>query len=197
VRDVGDWVLGDYILVFDTETTGLPRGNDHRSIGQEILQVGMIDGNGDILFNELIKPVQRKRWTAAERVNGISYEMVKEKNTFEYWREEIQCHIDKAGLLVAFNFGFDCLFLRSAGIIFGGKQYFDVMEIFARQHGVKDGLGRRLSSLQKCAEFYNYRTIRAHDAVEDAKATLYCYRKLMEEIESTHCKSQIAGWRTL
>jgi DNA polymerase III epsilon subunit-like protein len=172
------------ILAFDTETTGIPKNfKDYRLIDQEILQVGMIDGNSNIVFNKMVRPSERTKWPDAECVNGISYAMVKNKRPIEYWRAEIQTHIDVADLLVAFNYNFDYLFLRAAGIKFSGKQYFDVMKVFAQRHGTRDCFGRyRYSSLKKCASYYGYRIEGAHDAIADAKATLFCYRKLCEEM---------------
>lgn len=37
-------------------------------------------------------------------------------------------------------------------------------------------------SLSKCAEYYGY-TFKAHDSLEDVKATLYCYKKMAEDAE--------------
>lgn len=37
-------------------------------------------------------------------------------------------------------------------------------------------------SLTKCATYYGYE-FKAHDSLEDVKATLYCYKKMEEDIE--------------
>ena len=53
-------------IVIDTEATGLHPGWD------ELLQVAVIDGEGRVLFDQLIKPSRRKKWPDAQRVHGIS-----------------------------------------------------------------------------------------------------------------------------
>ena len=50
----------------DTETAGFYSGWD------ELLQVSVIDGEGYVLFDRLIKPSRRKKWPYAQRVHGIS-----------------------------------------------------------------------------------------------------------------------------
>lgn len=47
------------IIVFDTETTGIGTANN------EILQLSIVDGLGNVLFDDLIKPKRRKRWNNA------------------------------------------------------------------------------------------------------------------------------------
>ena len=53
-------------IVIDTETAGFYSGWD------ELLQVSVIDGEGYVLFDRLIKPSRRKKWPDAQRVHGIS-----------------------------------------------------------------------------------------------------------------------------
>lgn len=78
----------DKIIVFDTETTGLnPYGND------EILQLAIIDGNGEELFNSYIKPDLRKTWAKAAEVNGITPRMVKDSPHFDEVEEQVQENI--------------------------------------------------------------------------------------------------------
>ena len=45
-------------IIIDTETTGL-LDND------ELLQVSILSYDGEILFNEYIKPTRKKKWTKA------------------------------------------------------------------------------------------------------------------------------------
>ena len=54
------------VIILDTETTGLkPQGN-------EILSLSIINLEGTVLFDELVKPEKRKRWPKATEVNGIT-----------------------------------------------------------------------------------------------------------------------------
>lgn len=64
------------------------------------------------------------------------------------------------------------------------KQVIDVMELFAPIYGEvseKYG-GYKWQKLQNCADYFGYK-FKTHDSYEDAKATLYCYHKIMERKE--------------
>lgn len=53
-------------IVIDTETTGLDPFRD------ELLQVSIIDEDGNVLFDSYFKPLKHKEWSKAESVNHIS-----------------------------------------------------------------------------------------------------------------------------
>lgn len=57
-------------IVIDTETTGLNADTD------ELLQVSIIDSQGNTLFNSYIKPLYTDNWNKAMAVNHIIPEMV-------------------------------------------------------------------------------------------------------------------------
>ena len=57
-------------IVIDTETTGLNADTD------ELLQVSIIDSQGNTLFNSYIKPLYTDNWNKAMAVNHITPEMV-------------------------------------------------------------------------------------------------------------------------
>lgn len=63
-------------------------------------------------------------------------------------------------------------------------EWIDPMIMFAEIYG--EWNERRGSykwqSLTKCATYYGYE-FKAHDSLEDVKATLYCYKKMEEDIE--------------
>ena len=47
----------------------------------EILQISAVDGNGDLLLNEYVRPELIRSWPDAERVNGITPERVRKCKT--------------------------------------------------------------------------------------------------------------------
>lgn len=59
------------VIFLDTETTGLDPETD------EILQISVVNNNGEILLNSYIRPEHKTEWTAAEAINHISPQMVK------------------------------------------------------------------------------------------------------------------------
>lgn len=168
------------ILVFDTETTGFNVGGSRRD---EILSLAVINLDGDILFNDLVKPVERKKWPKAEGVNGISPAMVKDKKTILERREEIEPLFKAAKLYVAYNAEFDLDFLRAAGLNIPKHQTFDVMKEFAKIHGEWNERYEEWAwcRLEDCAAFYDYLDFGAHDALADAKATSHCFNSILND----------------
>ena len=171
-------VAPEKIIIFDTETTGFnPYGND------EILQIAIIDGNGNELFKSYIKPDMRKTWTKAAEKNGITPRMVKDAPHFSDVEEEIQNIFNNAEVIIGYNVEFDIRFMDAYGIkIKDNTKIFCVMQEYAVAKGVRNEYygDYKWSKLEQCARDYNYK-FKAHDAYEDAKATLHCYKSLLED----------------
>lgn len=75
----------DQFVILDTETTGLNR-ND------VIVQIAMVDLNGNELLNSLVKPTKRKRISAeASAIHGINISHLQDAPTFA----ELKPIIDK------------------------------------------------------------------------------------------------------
>ena len=165
------------IICLDLETTGLDKYAD------EILQISAIDGNGEVLINEYIKPERASSWEAAEAVNGISPEMVSECSSIRERLPEIQNLINAADLVVGYNIDFDLGFLRQAGVSIPKEAViYDVMTAFAEIYGEWNEYFHdyKWQKLQTCAEYYGYTGDGSfHDSLEDVRATLYCFYKIL------------------
>lgn len=166
------------IICFDLETTGL-RDKD------EILQLSIIDGNFEILFNEYIKPEKLSSWPEAEAVNHISPQLVMDKKPLLYYKEQIEDIFNSAELIVGYNCNlFDFPFLYRSGINVGNNiPSFDVMLEFAEIYGDwnENHGSYKWQKLITCAAYYGYRQEgNFHDSLEDVKATLFCYYKIQE-----------------
>ena len=174
------------IICLDTETTGIDLRRD------EILQLSIIDGNGDILFNEYLKPLHRRSWSDAERVHGITPAMVRSQLPIIEYLPEIRKIIDDSSLIIGYNLtGFDLLLLRQAGINPCAKYVVDVMQNFSPIYGDWNPKYRNYThkKLEVCAKHYKYPRYKAHDSLQDAKATLFCFyemekRKQIKTIDS-------------
>lgn len=164
------------VICFDIETTGLNSYED-----DEILQFSAIDGDGNILLNTYIKPYAKNSWKEAERVNGITTEMVSEAPYLHELASKIKGIFETAKVeSIAYNGNFDLEFLANFGI--EGHMTFDVMEHFAPIYGEwSEYYGNyKWQKLTTCAEYYGYE-FKAHDSLEDVNATLYCYNKILEQ----------------
>lgn len=168
------------VIVFDAETTGLNIGGSRRD---EILSLAVMNLDGDVLFCDLLKPSERKKWPKAESINGISPSMVKDKQTIVERRSEIEPIFKNAKLYVAYNADFDLGFLRASGLDIPDHQTFDVMKEFAKIHGAWDGTHAEWSwcKLEDCAAFYGYRDFGAHGALNDVRATAHCFNSILDD----------------
>lgn len=178
-------------LIFDTETTGLNPEVD------EILQFSAIDEYGNTLLNAYIKPSHTESWEIAMAINGITPEMVANKPCFDFYKDQIQWLFDRADELVSYNGIFDIKMLRSHGIkISDDIKHYDVMRAFAPIYGEirknketgeevfkEDGTPvYKWKKLSECAAYYGFK-FKAHDSMEDIKATLYCYEQIVKNKE--------------
>lgn len=166
------------IIVIDIETTGLDRNND------EVLQVSIINGKGKTLYNSYIKPEYLTEWKQAEEIHKISWECVRFAPTLLAEKRKIDRILRKAGLIIGYNQkGFDLPFLAAKGIDTAVRaKIYDVMLEFAYIYGEKNARGGyKWQKLTKCAEYYGYTNYAAHDALEDVRATLFCYYAMQKD----------------
>ena len=169
-------------LVIDTETTGLTAGID------EILQLSIIDGNGNTVYNQHFRPIFHKVWSAAEKVNKISPDDVKDCPTFEEELCNIIPIIFSAKKVIGYNTPFDLNMLKSYGVYPNPTAAIvDVMRDFAPIYGEWNEKHNdwKWKKLIDCADFYGYNwgDDKAHDSLADCRATLYCYNKIKEGSE--------------
>lgn len=161
--------------MYDLETTGLSAEVD------EPLSMCIMNLQGNVLFEHYFKPEHTDSWPAAEVIHGITPEMVANEKPISFYKNEIQSIFDHANILITYNgLYFDNSFLKAAGIKFPEIMQFDVMREYAWLIHDWDEYhqGWRWWRLIDCAAYYGYE-FSAHDAAEDVKATLYCYKKMV------------------
>lgn len=156
------------LITIDLETTGLDLEKD------EILQISIIDEKYNTLMNQYCKPEKIQEWKEAEVVHGITPDMVKDELPFKTKVCEVQDMIRDADRIIVYNGkGFDLQLLQRYGIEIDYSKVYDLMlEV--------DRIYHRWFKLVELAEFYGYE-FKAHDSLEDTKATLYCYYKFRKE----------------
>lgn len=125
---------------------------------------------------------KEKDWAAAARVNGITPEMVKDAPYPHDLIPKVKGIFEAADLLIAYNNQFDLSFLRRWGISDSGKEQYDVMLEFAQEYGEwNEYFGDyKWQKLSTAASYYGYK-FKAHDSLEDVRATLYVYKKLQAQ----------------
>lgn len=161
------------IATIDFETTGLKAGED------EVLQVSIIDENYNVLLNVYCRPNNKGSWEDAQAVHGITPLMVANELPFERYVPTVLDILSKADKVIAYNAAFEDSYLKAYGIEVDPEKWIDPMIMFAEIYG--EWNERRGSykwqSLTKCATYYGYE-FKAHDSLEDVKATLYCNKDM-------------------
>ena len=88
-------------LVIDVETTGLS------SLYDEIIQLSIISPTGEVLFYETFRPYFNLVYPDASRVNGLSYEKVKDFSHIFEFIPLIRSILSKTKTIVGYNVDFD------------------------------------------------------------------------------------------
>jgi len=171
------------VISYDMETTGFDPQDD------DILQLSIVDGDGNELFNKLFKPTKKNEWPKAAAVNGITPERVQDCPAFQAWTGQVQEIFDQADVVVGYNQrNFDDRFLKANGIkIDPAKENHDMMLEFAEAVGEPNpypkGFNKtpyKWQKLGQAADFYDYDwgNEHAHDSLADARATAYVYQQM-------------------
>ena len=166
------------VACVDLETTGVnPGGND------EILQVSICDGSGNVLLNSYVRPEHRKRWPKAQEVNHITWAMVKDAPSLEELAVPIEEIFSDCELLIGYNIlRFDIPFLSKARInVPRGKQVYDLMYDCSVLHGrwSEYHVNYSFVKLESVAKIYGIE-YDAHDSVNDAIATTKLFYALLD-----------------
>lgn len=163
-----------YIL--DTETTGLGQRD-------EIVQIGIIDKNGAVIMDSLVKPSQRlSREVTA--VHGITNAMVADAPPLADLYVDLSIKLAGAQL-VAYNMDFDWRMLTQSLALyklplFRVSKTHCAMKQYAAYRGVWNNERRSYAwhSLSKAATQEEIEVVDAHNALGDVRMTLQLMKKM-------------------
>lgn len=153
-------------VFLDTETTGL-------EVDDELLEVGIVDSQGRVLFESLVRPLHRTEWPEAQEIHGIAPAAVATAPTITELLPMLAEILGQADLVVAYNARFDERFLPLAlrHVLHG--RLVCAMEAFALHAAIwRDDIeDYRCHRLQAAAASAGHLwTARHHRAIADALA---------------------------
>jgi DNA polymerase III subunit epsilon len=165
-------------IFLDTETTGLEK-ND------EIIEIALVDNEGNLLYQQLFKPTQPVS-AGARKVHKISDEMLKSVPTwFAHWNI-IRGHLFNK-VIGIYNAEFDTRMIQQTNTRYGIRAHnldtFDVMKLFSMFRGVWDNQRRayRYFKLEEAALSCGLDIPSLHRSANDALLT----RNLLHHIAAT------------
>ncbi len=87
-------------LFFDLELTGFYDRD-------EIISISIVDGNGELIMNTLVKPTHTHKWKKTEKIHGITPEMVEDAPTLDQLIPEIKELFERTDALIAYGVSTD------------------------------------------------------------------------------------------
>ncbi len=87
-------------LFFDLELTGV---YDH----DEILSITIVDGNGKLIMDTLVKPAHKTKWKQTEKIHGITPEMVENAPSLDSLIPQLKTVFDSAEHIIAYGISTD------------------------------------------------------------------------------------------
>ncbi len=112
-------------IYVDTETTGL-------AARDEIVEIAIIDDEGDALFNALVKPVHHSQWPEAQAVHGISPKEVAHAPIYDELRPIIRRLLQDQEVVI-YNKAYDSQYLGTELEVANSIQC--CMLLFAEHYG--------------------------------------------------------------
>lgn len=170
------------IIIVDTETTGLGKTD-------EILQLSVIDGLGNVLWDRYYRPLNHTSWYYAQKVNHISPEFVADKPNIAEDSEEIISLFREYELILGYNTKFDLRMLAN------NIQQFNELELKSEDvhnlyrkyetenlmpHLEKHDLG----SVSSFLGFVTEENESMHNSLTDVKATLFIYKRILQALSN-------------
>jgi DNA polymerase-3 subunit epsilon len=154
-------------VILDTETTGLGKTD-------EIVQLAVIDLDGNVLFNENIKPTKRKRMSRdAVAIHGLTMKALSQCKTFAELAKPLERVLGNK-TVISYNAMFDgrmyAQTLKLAGGFLHRGDWADIMDEYAKYVGEWDD----------CHQDYRWQRLPGgtHSALGDCRATLELLRKM-------------------
>ncbi|MES9819562.1 MAG: 3'-5' exonuclease [Candidatus Thiodiazotropha sp.] len=152
------------IVYLDTETTGL-------DYSDEIVQLGVVDDEGKVLIDSLVRPQTVHSWPEAQAIHGISPNDVKVAPPLEQLESQLITAIQDC-IVVIYNRDYDLRYLPLS-VLDSAHATVCAMHAYAEYRGEwNDYFGNyRWHKLVNAARHVGHKwTGRAHSAVADALA---------------------------
>lgn len=170
--------MNNDLICFDTESAQGRLGGRYK---EELIEISIMNGNGETVFYHRFKPATLKKWDPS--VHHITPDMVKKELPVKEYRRELQNLIDRSEYIIGFSLIDDIKALENAGLKnLQNKPKVELRHLFwyciGRHEDTPFYSGPGLS---KCAEQLgiSFDEDAVHSASGDTKVTLNLFFELM------------------
>ena len=139
-------------VYLDTETTGL-------SADDEIIEIAIIDDDGEPLINTLVKPINHTSWPEAQKIHGLSSIDLRHAPTQSEITNKIK-EIVRDKCVVIYNAPYDSQYL---------PELEEAAEVRCAMREFAEFNESKWKSLTNAAKIIGYEGEQAHRALEDTK----------------------------
>lgn len=179
-RSVLDELLDDRCVILDTETTGLTDSS-------EIIEISLIDSNGSVLLNTLVKPKRKMRAdNKAVAIHGITNEMLENAPQWNEIHDRF-CSLINGKRVVIYNAKYDLRLLEQTSSKYGLSipdfRPECAMLIYGAWEGTKNeyGTGVKYHKLEDAAQSLGVVVNgKPHRALTDCLKTLSVLKKIRD-----------------
>ena len=170
---IAQFLERDDVLILDPETTGMS--------GAEVIEVSVINTQGETLLDTLVKPLTTQMNPYAQRVHNISMAMLKDAPSWP----EILPELDRMAAhstILAWNASFDAKMLEQSSEVWGLAHprwlFVCAMRLYAKKRGIKPR-GLHKAVLDENLE-YLLAMHQSHRALGDVKFVLEVLRETVK-----------------
>ena len=147
----------------------------------EILQVSIVNGLGQVLFNNYFRPETVTSWDETITIHHITPSMVANKPTFHTAVSTLTQLFANAQLIIGYSTMQDIGHLHKFGVQFPHAPiYFDAGDAYSFVH-MNTLHPRTYAKLKTCAAYYGYTDENWHNSLADTHATLYCFYAMLND----------------
>ena len=156
----------------------------------EVVQLSIVDLDGNELFSKTVKPQNREEWEPGDASGGIAPADVEDAPELYQFEEEISDLFEKAPLVIGQHMAFAEEVIESSWVTLPEFEGFDIVEQFCQTHSTADYRAEpaAVATLEGIAAYYGLEgdTSSTEGSAQLAAA---CYRALVaEHVEQREAK---------
>lgn len=168
-------IAADKKIVVDIQTTG----NDYKR--DEIIKISIIDIDNNILYDSFLKPERKfnQDLKLISQQTGIEPELIANAPPLSVQAYNINKILYSANTIIGYSLVKSMRFLANAGCSWRTDyDFISIEDAFT----FADNINSENAALDDCAAYfgYNWNNGSSHDTLENCRAILYCYNKMLE-----------------